>query len=213
MNEPLSSVSIRGITVPKVYPYNALLHCIVGSYPTFSPSSQLLATVIFCGTFSFPISFGKPALHRWVALYCPDFPPQKASFEAIVRVCSGDKSKIPVTHSQKKLLLISNKWLLISNKWLLILNKWLLIPNKWVFILNKWLFILNKWLFISNKWLFIFNKWLFIFNQRLFILNKWLFIFNKRLFILNKWLLFKARNGLKGGNDDAFSFKIPATSN
>ena len=77
LNEPLSSVSIRGITVPKVYPYNVLLHCIVGSYPTFSPSSQLLATVIFCGTFSFPILFGKPALHRWVALYCPDFPPPK----------------------------------------------------------------------------------------------------------------------------------------
>ena len=73
LGEPPSSVSIRGITVPKVYPCNVLLHCIVGSYPTFSPSPQNGA-VIFCGTVSSCCQ--EPALHRWVALYCPDFPPQ-----------------------------------------------------------------------------------------------------------------------------------------
>ncbi len=37
---------------------------------TFSPCR----VVIFCGTIALPIFTGRPALHRWVALRCPDFP-------------------------------------------------------------------------------------------------------------------------------------------
>ncbi len=48
-----SNAGIRGITACKVYPSPSLLIRIVGSYPTFSPSSRSfrIGTVIFCGTF------------------------------------------------------------------------------------------------------------------------------------------------------------------
>ena len=55
-DEQPSSVSIRGITVLKVYPCPILLYSIAGSYPAFSPSPLVLppTAVIFCGTLSYP---------------------------------------------------------------------------------------------------------------------------------------------------------------
>jgi hypothetical protein len=82
-DEQPSNEPIRGITAPKVYPCHASLLNIVGSYPTFSPSPLVVArpttAVIFCGTICMRllilvINNNIPAIHRWDALCCPDFP-------------------------------------------------------------------------------------------------------------------------------------------
>jgi len=46
-------------------------------------------TVIFCGTFSSPHCCGEPAIHRWVALCCPDFPPPQYCGSDGSGLCKG----------------------------------------------------------------------------------------------------------------------------
>jgi len=67
---------LHGISAYKVYPYSALLSNTVSSYLTFSPSSCRSRTVIFCGTVCCTaLGVVHPAIHRCIALCCPDFPP------------------------------------------------------------------------------------------------------------------------------------------
>jgi hypothetical protein len=90
-DEPSFNAGIHGISACKVYPPRQSPARAVGSYPTFSPSpSRLPGTnppmprlrrtkaVIFCGTVCShpPDKSGKqdPAVHRYIALCCPDFP-------------------------------------------------------------------------------------------------------------------------------------------
>ncbi len=88
-NEPFSNVSIRGITVPKVYPHNTLLHCVVGSYPTFSPSSQIALRQLF----SVALSLFVCTKAGYSPVGCPILSRLSSSnkFAAIVRVCSRCK--------------------------------------------------------------------------------------------------------------------------
>ena len=81
-DEPPSIAGICGITAHKVYPISALLQKPVSSYLTFStllPSCHSLAAICqersgnFLWPFLFPVN-RKPALNRYVALCCPDFP-------------------------------------------------------------------------------------------------------------------------------------------
>jgi hypothetical protein len=74
--EQPSGVGIHGISARKVYPLLLLLTTVVGFYPTFSPlpfDVNIKPAVIFCGTFSSRKS-REPAVNRYVALRCPDFP-------------------------------------------------------------------------------------------------------------------------------------------
>lgn len=71
--EPPSNDPIHGITAPKVYPCSVLPRKTVSFYLTFSPFPRQGVVVIFCGTFS-SRQRREPALNRWVALRCPDFP-------------------------------------------------------------------------------------------------------------------------------------------
>ena len=72
---------LHGISASKVYPHNSLLNSAAGSYPAFSPFPLHAEVVIFCGTVSCSVT-EQPAVHRWIALRCPDFPP----------FCKGDSS-------------------------------------------------------------------------------------------------------------------------
>jgi len=88
---------------PQTTLYMALQHPRFTRYDCYQPLpwaftshfhlfSQLASeVVIFCGTISFPHCCGKPALNRWVALRCPDFPPSRLNRRAIARVCSKYK--------------------------------------------------------------------------------------------------------------------------
>jgi len=78
-NEPFSGDGICGISACKVYPQMMLPSKAVGSYPTFSPlPSVALAKEgsYFLWHYLFLIS-QDPAIHRCIALCCPDFPPPK----------------------------------------------------------------------------------------------------------------------------------------
>ena len=72
--------TICGISACKVYPPMMLPSKAVSFYLTFSPSPQPSPqvereqAVIFCGTICSRLR-RDPALHRCIALYCPDFPP------------------------------------------------------------------------------------------------------------------------------------------
>ncbi len=68
---------LHGISARKVYPPSPLLTTVVGSYPTFSPLS-LTAGAVRDGYSLWHCLFPlvrDPAVHRCVALCCPDFPP------------------------------------------------------------------------------------------------------------------------------------------
>lgn len=73
--EQPSADGIHGITAYKVYPGLLLPAIPVGSYPTFSPlSSQVnLWGRLFSVALSVP-AMQDPAIHRCIALCCPDFP-------------------------------------------------------------------------------------------------------------------------------------------
>ena len=90
LNEPLSTDGIRGISACKVYPLPQLLTGAVSSYLTFSPLS---GTFIPDGNFLwhslFPF-YRDPAIHRCIALCCPDFPPLPCG-RSDNPVCSGAK--------------------------------------------------------------------------------------------------------------------------
>ena len=65
---------IRGISACKVYPPGQLLDRDVGSYPTFSPfPTGCPIGSHFLWHWLFPFS-RNPAVHRCMALCCPDFP-------------------------------------------------------------------------------------------------------------------------------------------
>ncbi len=70
---PPSSASIRGITAPKVYPQTLSPTPAVSSYLTFSPSPRLRRGSYFLWH-CLSVRSHVPALHRWGALRCPDFP-------------------------------------------------------------------------------------------------------------------------------------------
>lgn len=74
-DEPPSKNPIRGITAPKVYPYRMLPNGTVSFYLTFSPFLRTcILSSYFLWHFLSPAMSGRPAINRWVALRCPDFP-------------------------------------------------------------------------------------------------------------------------------------------
>ena len=89
---PPSSDPIHGISAPKVYPSAMLPLQTVGSYPTFSPFPASLpskggrkTSSYFLWHCLFPVA-RNPAINRWVALSCPDFPPRLSQGDS--SVCS-----------------------------------------------------------------------------------------------------------------------------
>ena len=73
LNEPFSGDGICGISACKVYPQLMLPLKAVGSYPTFSPLPE---GSYFLWHYLLVVA-NQPAIHRYIALCCPDFPPLK----------------------------------------------------------------------------------------------------------------------------------------
>jgi len=76
--EQPSSDTIRGISVCKVYPQMMLPSKAVGSYPTFSSFPRKRGSYFLWHYLLLQLTFQHwlkyPAIHRCIALYCPDFP-------------------------------------------------------------------------------------------------------------------------------------------
>src|SRR5690606_7610853 len=68
LNDP-----IRGISACKVYPLPELPPTVVSSYLTFSPLPAK-GWLLFSVALSVPRLREDPAVHRCIALCCPDFP-------------------------------------------------------------------------------------------------------------------------------------------
>jgi len=79
-NEQLFSGTMRGISACKVYPQMMLPSKAVGSYPTFSSFPRKRGSYFLWHYLLLQLTFQHwlkyPAIHRCIALYCPDFPPQ-----------------------------------------------------------------------------------------------------------------------------------------
>src|SRR5436190_16524793 len=93
-NEPFSGDGLCGISACKVYPQIMLPSLAVSSYLTFSTSplpspqvereKQLFSVALSVA----PFSPRHPALHRCIALCCPDFPPSRQRQESDNPACS-----------------------------------------------------------------------------------------------------------------------------
>jgi hypothetical protein len=55
-------------------PHIFTLACRIFNEDLFVQAKNPASADILCGTISFPIFIGKPAIHRCIALCCPDFP-------------------------------------------------------------------------------------------------------------------------------------------
>jgi hypothetical protein len=93
--EQPSSDPIHGISAHKVYPQAVLPLPTVSSYLTFSPFPSTGADGSYFLWHSLvPASDGQPAVSRYVALCCPDFPtprrskPSSCGFQLLL-VCTG----------------------------------------------------------------------------------------------------------------------------
>jgi len=85
LSDNYRNVDLCGISACKVYPPAMLPLPAVSFYLTFSTSprpspKEREKAVIFCGTICFAVicvstNHPNPALHRCIALCCPDFPP------------------------------------------------------------------------------------------------------------------------------------------
>ena len=125
-NEQFSSDPICGISACKVYPQMMLPPKAVGSYPTFSsfhppffPDSYRDGEGKGLRLFSVALSVlpwfvstrttATPALHRCIALCCPDFPPPLIKKEAITRpVAKGKDNFLKVFVSNCKVKSVLN---------------------------------------------------------------------------------------------------------